>query len=57
MGCTQAEIHRLMDALEYELFIREPRPRTVEEVKRRFDRIAGTIREMSLQQLFKELGL
>jgi hypothetical protein len=57
MGCGQAELHRLMDLIEYELFYKEPKPRSVAEVKARFERIAAHIRALSLDQLRSELGL
>ncbi len=57
MGCTQAEILRLVELIEYEVFAREPRPRSLEEARERWLRIANTIREMTLDELRSQLGL
>ena len=57
MGCEKAELHRLIDLIEYELFERDPRPKTIAEIRERWERIAAIIRELSISQLRTELGL
>ena len=41
MACSQAEVHRLIDLIEFEVFEREPRPKTVAEAWERWQRIAA----------------
>ena len=55
--CSYAEVHRLVDLIEYEVFEREPRPASVEEAWERWQRIAATIRQLSLEQLKTQLGI
>ncbi len=57
MTCTQAEIHRLMDLIEYKVFDEEPKPKSINEVYARFREIVETVKAKSLSQLKDELGL
>lgn len=57
MTCTQAEVHRLIDLIEYELFERPPAPANVNDVYTRFKRIAESIKASSLEELRTTLGL
>ena len=54
MGCTQAEILRLLELIEDEVF-REAK--TLEDAKRAWRELKGRIRDMSLAELKATLGL
>jgi len=57
MGCEKAELYRLVMFMRFKLFIEKPEPKTVEDVKKRFDEIAETIEELSLYDLKTRLGI
>lgn len=57
MGCEKAELLRLMAFLRYKMFREKPTPRTVEEVRARFEEIAEIIEELSLYDLKRQLGI
>jgi uncharacterized protein (DUF1919 family) len=54
MGCTQAEILRLLELIEDEVFVRS---KSLEEAKRAWNEIKNRIRDMSLAELKAMLGL
>ncbi len=56
MGCTQAEIYRLMDLIYYKVFEEEP-PRSLEEARMRLLRIVNDIKALSMEELRGRLGL
>ncbi len=53
--CCLAELHRLVDLVDHEVFGREPK--TITEARERWHRIAATIRQLSLEQLKTRLGI
>ena len=54
MGCTQAEILRLLELIEDDVFARA---KDLEDAKRRWLEVKGRIRDMSLAELKAQLGL
>ena len=57
MSCTQAELYRLMDLIYMLVFEEEPRPRTVEEAKRKLQRVINDLKAYSMDELKSRLGL
>ena len=57
MGCTQAEIYRLMDLIYYKVFEEEPKPKTVKEARQRLLRVVNDIKALSMDELRGRLGL
>jgi hypothetical protein len=55
MGCTQAEILRLLELIEEEVFM--SKPSSLEEARKRFLRVKFTLREKSVAELRSMLGL
>ena len=43
--------------IEYEVFEREPKPKTATEARERWEKIAATIRQLSLEELKTRLGI
>ncbi|ALL01929.1 hypothetical protein Pyrde_1886 [Pyrodictium delaneyi] len=54
MGCTQAEILRLLELIEDEVFAKA---RSLEDAWKRYTLVKEHIRQMSLDELRSELGL
>ena len=57
MGCEKAELLRLVRLLEYEMFERPPKPKTIDEVKERFYSIKESIDALSIEDLKYRLGI
>ena len=57
MGCTQAELYRLMDLLYQYVFEEDPKPETVEDARRKLLRIINDIKGWSMDELRARLGI
>ena len=56
MGCTQAELYRLIDLIYLEVFEEGPKPKSVEEVKAELLRVLNDIKGWSMDELRSRLG-
>jgi hypothetical protein len=57
MGCGQAELYRLMDLIYIMVFEEDPKPKTVEEARRKLLRVVNDIKAWSMDELRTRLGL
>ena len=56
-GCGKAELNTLMDTIRYTLFEEEPKPKSIDEVRERFELIAEAIEEISVFDMRSRLGI
>ena len=57
MGCEKSELNTLMDTIRYTLFEEEPKPKSIDEVRERFELIAEAIEEISVFDMRSRLGI
>jgi len=57
MGCTQAELYRLMDLIYLKVFEEDPKPESVEEARAKLLRVLNDIKGWSMDELRSRLGL
>ena len=56
MGCTQAELYRLLDLIYQVVFEEDPKPRSVEEARRKLLRVVNDLKAYSMDELRARLG-